>query len=95
MASRRRLLEHVVAAYDRDERPVSPEELAAVLGVDADRVRDCLAEFQTCALVVAVEEGYRPTTTARELLALDLDSDDLLIVDAGPADDEEGSCGDR
>jgi predicted transcriptional regulator len=88
--SRRRLLEHLVAAYDRHDRPVSVEELASALAADPDWVRACLSELRDCALVVrAGPGGYRPTTTGRELLALDVDCDELLIVDPGPGDPGE------
>jgi predicted transcriptional regulator len=88
--SRRRILEHVVAAYDRRERPVSAAEVARACEVDPERVRACFAELCECALLARVGSGgYRPTTTARELLALDVDCDDLVIVDPG---EEPGDC---
>jgi hypothetical protein len=43
-------------------------------------VRDRFETFAECALLERVEEGYRPTVTARELLELEL-AGDVVIVD--------------
>jgi hypothetical protein len=43
-------------------------------------VRDRFETFAECALLERVEEGYRPTVTARELLELEI-AGDVVIVD--------------
>lgn len=74
------LLADLVAAYDELERPVQATRVAAAGDADPETVRTRLTRLATCELVVAESGGFRPTVTARELLALDLD-DDFVIVD--------------
>jgi predicted transcriptional regulator len=81
MGHRRRLLEYVVERYDREERPVRPDDAANDLGIEESVASHCLAAFADCYLVVDEDEGYRPTVTARELLALDWDG---AVVDPCP-----------
>ena len=81
MGHRRRLLEHVVDRYDRTERPVTPGEAARRLDIEESVAVECLAAFAECHLVVREDGGYRPTVTARELLALDWDG---AVVDPCP-----------
>jgi len=81
MKHRRRLLEYVVERYDRGERPVKPEDAASDLGIEESVVSHCLGAFADCHLVADEGEGYRPTVTARELLALDWDG---AVVDPCP-----------
>ena len=81
MGHRRRLLEYVVERYDREERPVRPADAAGNLDIDESVVTHCLTAFADCHLVVNEGEGYRPTVTARELLALNWDG---AVVDPCP-----------
>ncbi|MFC7074083.1 hypothetical protein ACFQJ7_01980 [Halovenus rubra] len=85
MGHRQKLLEYVVAQYDREERLVTPAEAARSLGLDESLVAECLTAFTDCHLVVPENDGYRPTVTARELLALDCDG---AIVDPCPEADK-------
>jgi predicted transcriptional regulator len=78
-----RLLERAVAAYDDTSRPVRPEALAAAVNGDVADVGDRLETLVRCDLLVSEGEGVRPTVTARELLALDIDEPEILVVDAG------------
>jgi predicted transcriptional regulator len=81
MGHRRRLLEYVVERYDRRERPVRPAEAASDIDIDESVATQCLAAFADCHLVVSEGRGYRPTVTARELLALEWDG---AVVDPCP-----------
>lgn len=81
MGHRRRLLEYVVERYDQEERPVEPDEAASDLDIEKSVAAHCLEAFVECHLVVAEGGGYRPTVTARELLALDWDG---AVVDPCP-----------
>ena len=81
MGHRRRLLEYVVERYDRDERPVRPADAASDLGIEKSVAARCFEAFTECHLAVAEDGGYRPTVTARELLALDWDG---AVVDPCP-----------
>jgi predicted transcriptional regulator len=81
MGHRRRLLEYVVERYDRDEQPVRPEDAASDLDIETSVAVHCFAAFADCHLIAAEAEGYRPTVTARELLALDWDG---AVVDPCP-----------
>ena len=81
MGHRRRLLEYVVDTYDQHERPVTAGEAARALDVDRALTARCLRAFADCHLVVPKADGYRPTVTARELLALEWDG---AVVDPCP-----------
>jgi len=78
-----RLLEQVVARYDEADEPVRPERLATTVDGDAESVRERLGRLERCELVASVDDGVRPTVTARELLALDIDDPGVLVIDTG------------
>ena len=82
--SRTHLLAETVAKYDRREHPVSPTELAETTGDERKMIQARFEEFESKRLLTQVEDGYRPTITARELLALDIDDEMLLILDVSP-----------
>ena len=89
-AARRRLLERVVATYDREERPVALATIADGLAREPEEVRECLEALAAVELVVGVgPDTYRPTITARELLELDVADERLLVVDP------DGECRDE
>jgi predicted transcriptional regulator len=90
MGSRRRLLERLIALYDRHERPVPASELADRLGTDPDAVRDHLAALRSSELVETDGTGWVPTVTGRELLALDVDPEGFVIVDV-PDEGHDGN----
>ncbi len=75
------LLQAVVARYEDDERPVTPEELTGAVDCNASTVTEKLATLEECDLLVVAGDGYRPTVTAHELLALDIENPELIIVD--------------
>lgn len=79
------LLSLVVETYD-EEGPVTPAMISPRIEGGLASVRECFERFEDCELVVAVEGGYRPTVTARELLELDIDAGEKLIFDIAPDD---------
>jgi len=81
-AIRRPLLDRLVALHEADDEPVTSERLARSLDADRAVVRDHLQSLCECELVTRESpDGYAPTITAHELLALDLDDDALVVVD--------------
>jgi predicted transcriptional regulator len=78
-----RLLEQVVAQYDETDGPVSPERLATAVDEDLASVGKRLVRLERCELLATVDGGVRPTVTARELLALDIDDPSVLVIDTG------------
>jgi predicted transcriptional regulator len=74
------LLARIVERYDDGQQPVTAASLADVLDRDESEIRDCLANLTANELLAPVDAGYRPTVTARELLALDIDLENELVV---------------
>jgi len=87
------VLAHVVEQYDESQQRVMTADLAGALDADESEIRDCLGQLVANDLLAVVGDGYRPTITARELLALDIDFEDSLVVldfdapEAGPSVD--------
>lgn len=79
-----RLLLELVDQYDEAGTPITPESVAAAVETDPETVRASFEDFESKHLLKPVDGGYRPTITARELLALDIDDDALVILDAQP-----------
>jgi DNA-binding IclR family transcriptional regulator len=75
------LVEFVVTTYEELERPLTPADAATRFAVDRATAEDCFDRLVECQLLATVDDGYRPTVTARELLELDID-DEFVIVDA-------------
>jgi predicted transcriptional regulator len=86
-----RLLRWIVDRYDADEEPVVPAKAAAQFEGDIKTLCDSFDSLESNCLLAAVEGGYRPTITARELLELDIDDDTLVILDPEPGADESAS----
>jgi len=74
------VLTQIVEQYDDNQQPVTPADLDDTLDADESAIRDCLGPLVASDLVVVVGDGYRPTITARELLALDIDFEESLVV---------------
>jgi len=75
------LLVELTERYERTGEPVTAQELVASLAASeaaVDQSLDSLREFE---LVAVTGNGYRPTVTARELLELDAEFDDVLILE--------------
>ncbi|WP_247006089.1 hypothetical protein [Halorientalis litorea] len=78
-----RLLAFVVDRYDEQGCPLTATDAATDLDVPPATVAARFERLADCDLLSAVEGGYRPTVTARELLALDCDGD-VVVVDPDP-----------
>lgn len=76
------ILSVLISRYDERDEPVTPAELAVAVDADTETVRELLVDFESKHLLQDVEDGYRPTVTARELLELDIAADALLILDS-------------
>jgi len=84
----RRVLEAVVERYDGCEQPVTAAEISVICAIGEDSVRTCFDKLQRNHLIKPVDDdGFRPTVTARELLDLNLDYDELLVLDTDPEED--------
>jgi len=85
--SRLSLLELLCECYDEADEPVGTGPLAEATGSARAAVRRRLVGMAELDLVArAGEDRFRPTVTARELLALEVDPESVLIVDAGERD---------
>lgn len=85
------LLVELTERYERTGDPVTAQELVDSLAASetaVDQALDSLCEFE---LLAATGNGYRPTVTARELLELDVEFDDVLILEF--VDGAEGRSG--
>ena len=82
-ATRHQLLEVLVAHHERQETPITAAELASHVDGELAVVTEHLDSLERCALLKepADSDGYVPTTTAHELLALDIRADALVVVD--------------
>jgi len=79
--SREEVLQIVVDQYDHAGPPVTASNLERSLDSSERDVRACLDSLQALSLVAWTGQGWRPTTTARELLALDVDAGGVCVVD--------------
>jgi len=73
------VLAMVVDRYDSTDRPVTRAVLADTLDIDEGAVADRLARLIDCELVAPAGDGYRPTVTGREFLALDVDCGPVIV----------------
>lgn len=74
-----RLLETAVSQYDGTEQPLTPAAVAAHIDAPPAAVEEAFDRFVECELLVAAEDGFVPTITARELLELNLDGEFVVI----------------
>lgn len=82
MSTKRRLLEYVVEKYDDQSRPVSVETLSDEDWSNGNGLEEHLTSLEECGLIEEADDrAYRPTVTAREFLALDVDPDQFVIID--------------
>jgi predicted transcriptional regulator len=84
-----KLLERIVERYDEGRQPVTPAALSDVLDADATTIEACIDDLVANEMLAPVDDGYRPTITARELLDLDIDLEGSLIVLEFEAPDDE------
>lgn len=73
------VLETLVDLYRQSGDPVTARAVAASL--DHRTVEPQCRSLRGHDLLEATGDGYRPTVTAHELLALDVDADDVLVLD--------------
>jgi len=77
-------LSETVQLYETQGEPVTPAGLAAEMDAETEAIRTCFDDFESKHLLKRIDGGYRPTVTARELLELDIENDDLVILDTEP-----------
>jgi predicted transcriptional regulator len=75
------VLSAVVDAYRASGDPVAAATVADALDVPEPAIAEPLTSLCDCELLARTDGGYRPTITARELLALDIDPEDVLVLD--------------
>jgi len=75
------VLVEVVDQYEQSEEPVTARTVAESQAVPEETLSNTLESLCEFELLELTEEGYRPTVTARELLALDIELDDVLVLD--------------
>lgn len=63
------------------DEAVPQATLAASLALPESTLAESLESLQQFELVTSTEDGYRPTVTAHELLAADIELGDTLVVD--------------
>lgn len=84
--TRRAVLDRLAATSDADRRTTTTvAALAAALDADRRTVEAHLSGLADCDLVRRRPDGrVRVTVTGEELLALDLDADELVVVEPPP-----------
>jgi DNA-binding IclR family transcriptional regulator len=75
------VLVEIVDRHRESRDPVTRGTLATSLGVPETTLSESLGALRECELVETTDRGYRPTETAHELLALDVDPDGVLVLD--------------
>ncbi|QCC51677.1 helix-turn-helix domain-containing protein [Halapricum salinum] len=60
---------------------VTAREIALAIDASEAALDEPIDALCACDLLEATARGYRPTVTAHELLALDVDFEDVLVVD--------------
>lgn len=78
---RHTVLVEVVDQYEESGEPVTAAAIAESRGVSRTTLSQSLDSLCDFELLEPTEQGYRPTVTARELLALDIELDDALVLD--------------
>jgi predicted transcriptional regulator len=78
--SEQSVLVAVVQRYDNTGEPLSTAAVAARTDGDDDAVAAALERLAASEFLVETATGYRPTVTAREFLALDIEVDDIVAV---------------
>ena len=71
----------LVEQYDATGTPTTARAVADRVGADEASVADRLDALVVVDFLAEADDGYRPTVTAREFLALDVELGDVLAVD--------------
>lgn len=87
------LLAEIADRYDRTGEPVADRELRESLDVSGGALEESLASLCEFELLERTGRGYRPTVTGRELLALDVELEDVLVLDLVDADSDSAENG--
>lgn len=78
---RHTVLTDVVDRYERSGDPVTARDLAGSVDATRAALDRTLESLHDLELLERTAGGYRPTTTADELFALDAEFDDVLVLD--------------
>lgn len=80
---KRRVLRTLVDIADGTQGAVAAARIAGAMEDDPPAVREALESLRSYGFVkTAADGGYEPTVTGREFLALDIDEDSFVVVDA-------------
>lgn len=71
----------VVDHYRKSNEPVTARSIAESEGIPEEALTQPLESLCEFELLEPTERGYRPTVTAREFLALDIEPEDVLVLD--------------
>jgi Holliday junction resolvasome RuvABC ATP-dependent DNA helicase subunit len=82
------LLTEITDRYQQAGEPVAVQELCESLDVPESAIEDSLDSLCEFELLERTDSGCRPTVTARELLALEIDPDEVLVLDFVDAEGE-------
>ncbi|WP_436930710.1 hypothetical protein [Halosimplex halobium] len=75
------VLAATVDRYRESGAPVTAAGVAESCGAPEAAVARSLESLCEFELLEPTDQGYRPTVTAREFLALDVEPDDVLVLD--------------
>jgi len=75
------VLVEIVDQYEESEEPVTARAVAESQDVSREVLTQSLESLCEFELLKPTERGYRPTVTAKELLALDIELDDAVVLD--------------
>ena len=73
------VLETAVHHYDSTGQAVTPSAIAGTVTLSEREIAERLAKLADCELLAHTGEGYRPTITGREFLALDVDCGPIIV----------------
>lgn len=75
------VLDAVVDGYRRSGEPVTVRRVAESVDGNEETLAATIESLRECELVEETARGYRPTVTGRELLATDIDVDDVVVIE--------------
>jgi predicted transcriptional regulator len=79
--TKRAVLRELVEQFETACQPLPPEKLASLVDTHCTEVTAALESLEDLHLVAIVDDGYRPTVTAFELVERDLLDQGLLVID--------------
>jgi len=75
------VLETVVDGYRRSGEPVTLQRVAGSTNWSEESLAEPIESLRDYELIEETDGGYRPTVTGRELLAADIDIDDVVVLE--------------